>query len=233
MYKNRRILAIIPARGGSKRLPGKNTKLLAGKPLIAWSIEAASKSRYIDRVIVSTDCDDIKKAALAAGAEVPFMRPPDLATDTASGMDVFLHAINWAQENSTPCDLVMILQPTSPLRKEHDIDQAIESLDSRQGKAIVSVCAAEHHPLWCNTLPGDGSMKDFLRPEILNKNSQELPQYYRLNGAIYLIEINELLKSKSFYGPETFAYVMPAARSIDIDTLEDFVMAECLLHKDR
>jgi N-acylneuraminate cytidylyltransferase/CMP-N,N'-diacetyllegionaminic acid synthase len=232
MFENRRILAIVPARGGSKRLPGKNTRMLAGKALIAWTLEAAQQSRYIDRIIVSTDSDRIKQAAIDAGAEVPFMRPQELASDQASGMDVYQHAISWAQEKDC-FDLVMILQPTSPLRNTEDIDRAIETLHARKARAIVSVCAAEHHPLWCNILPQDGSMVDFLRPEVLNKNSQELPHYYRLNGAIYLIEIDELQKSSSFYGPATFAYIMPNERSVDIDTLEDFFMAESLLRTDR
>lgn len=229
MFREQRILALIPARGGSKGLPGKNIRDLHGKPLIAWSIEAAKQSNYIDRIIVSTDSMDIATIATKYGAEVPFMRPAELATDNSSGMDVCLHALQWFSDKNDNYDLLLILQPTSPLRTISDIDAAIETIGEKQAKAVVSVCETDHHPWWSNELPQDGNMEGFLRPEVLNKNRQELPTYYRLNGAIYLIDTKVLKKTRSFYGPETFAYVMPTERSIDIDTLLDFLVAEAYL----
>lgn len=229
MYDGRRILAVVPARGGSKGLPGKNLRHLGGRPLIAWSIEAGRRSRYVDRVIVSTDSNEIAEAAHAAGAAVPFTRPVELASDSAKSIDAILHAIDWHERAGLLFDLVLVLQPTSPLRTSDDIDRAIELLFARQALATVSVCETEHHPWWANTLPTDGSMAGFLRPEALNSNRQDLPPYYRLNGAIYLADIEFLKRSRSFYGPETFACVMPAERSVDIDNLLDFHLAEAIL----
>ncbi len=229
MFKGQRILALIPARGGSKGLPGKNIRTLHGKPLIAWSIEAAKKSKYVDRTIVSTDSSEIAAIAEEYGGELPFKRPAELAADNSTGIDVCLHAMEWLSEKNDIYDLLLILQPTSPLRTTSDIDAAIATLDAKQAKALVSVCETDHHPWWSNQLPKDGNMKNFLRPEVLNKNRQELPTYYRLNGAIYLIETKLIKKTRSFYGPETFAYVMPTERSIDIDTLSDFHLAEAYL----
>lgn len=231
MYKKKKILALIPARGGSKRLPRKNVKPLAGKPLIAWTIERARQSRYIDRIIVSTEDRHIAAVSRKFGAEVPFMRPKKLAGDTANGMDVVFHSIAWMETNSDRFDLILLLQPTSPLRTADDIDAAIELLFSKKAKAVVSICESEHHPYWANTIPESGSMKGFIEPEIKNKNRQELPVFYRLNGALYIAYINYLSSNKSFLGDETFAYVMPPERSVDIDTHLDFIIADALLDK--
>ena len=230
MYKGKKILALIPARGGSKGLPGKNIKPLLGKPLIAWTIEQAKASKYIDRIIVSTDDKEIAAVAKKYGAEVPFMRPKELATDKAKGIDVVFHAMSWFRKNekNRQYDLIMLLQPTSPLRTAEDIDKAIELLFFKKAKAIVSVCEVDHHPLWVNTLPKNGCMKNFIRKEVLNKNRQDLPTFYRLNGAIYLAYCDYLKKQKSFFGEETFAYIMPRERSIDIDSELDLKLAEIL-----
>ena len=229
MYNNKSIVALIPARGGSKGIPGKNIKPLAGKPLIAWTIEAARKSQYIDRVIVSTDDEKIAEVAKQYKADVPFMRPLELATDSASGTDVAIHALNWLKDNDKNYDALILLQPTSPLRSSEDIDNAIPQFFSSSAKALVSVCEARHHPLWANTLPSDLNMKDFIRPEIKNKNRQELPVYYQLNGALYIATPDYLLNVKSFFGQETYAFIMPEERSVDIDSLSDFFLAENLL----
>ena len=231
MYKGKNILGLIPARGGSKGLPRKNIKLLLGKPLIAWTIEQALASKYLDRVIVSTDDKEILDISKKYGAEVPFMRPKELAMDNVKGIDVVLHAIVSLKEDDRrkQYDLIMLLQPTSPLRKSVDIDKAIEFLFLKKAKAIVSVCEVDHHPLWANTLPEDGCMKDFIRQEIMNKNRQELSVFYRLNGAIYLAYCNYLKKYRSFIGEKTFAYVMPRERSIDIDNEVDLSLAEVLI----
>jgi len=231
MYKGRTILGLIPARGGSKGLPRKNIKPLLGKPLIAWTIEQALASKYLDKVVVSTDDKEIAEISKKYGAAVPFMRPKELAEDNAKGIEVVLHAIDWLKKNNKQkqYNLLMLLQPTSPLRSTEDIDKAIEILFLKEAKAIVSVCEADHHPLWANTLPGDGCMKDFIKKEIMNKNRQELPVFYRLNGAIYSAYCDYIKERKSFFGKETFAYIMPKSRSVDIDNEVDLKLAEILV----
>jgi len=233
LYKDKNILGLIPARGGSKGLPRKNIKPLLGKPLISWTIEQALASKYLDRIIASTDDKGIADISKKYRAEVPFIRPKELAEDNTKGIDVVLHAVDWLKENDKrrQYDLIMLLQPTSPLRATEDIDKVIELLFLKKAKAIVSVCEVDHHPLWVNTLPEDGCMKDFIRKEIMNKNRQELPVFYRLNGAIYLAYCNYLKQCKSFMGKETFAYIMPKERSIDIDNKIDFELAENMLKK--
>lgn len=231
MYKGRTILGLIPARGGSKGFPRKNIGQLLGKPLIAWVIEGALASKYLDRLIVSTDDDEIVEISKKYGAEVPFMRPKELATDEAIRIDVVSHTINWIQKNNKFYDLLMLLQPTSPLRTSEDIDRAIELLFSKKAKAVVSVCEAEHHPYWSNTLPKNGCMENFIKPEIMSKNRQQLPLFYRLNGAIYLAYCDYIENQRSFFGKETFAYIMPQGKSIDIDNEVDFKLAEILMKK--
>ena len=178
---NKTFLAIIPARGGSKRLPRKNILDLCGKPLISWSIEAALKSKYISKVVVSSDDEEILNISSNFGADI-IKRPYELANDTATTFDAIKHTIN----NLEKYDYIVLLQPTSPLRNEKHIDEAIELLEEKQADAIVSVCEMDHSPLWSNTLPEDGNMRGFLREEILNKRSQDLEKYYRLNGTIYM-----------------------------------------------
>lgn len=231
MINDRSILALIPARAGSKRLPGKNIKLLAGKPLIAWSIEEAKKSKYIDRIVVSTDDQKIAEISRKHGAEIPFLRPEHLARDESKGIDVVLHVIEWMEKTNQPYDLIMLLQPTTPLRKLEDIEQAIKLLFSKNAQAIISVCQAQHHPYWANTLPKDGCMKDFIKNDVRDKNRQSLSKFYRLNGVIYLAYCNYIKAGKSFFGNKTYAYVMPAEKSVDIDTELDFKFAEFLLKR--
>lgn len=228
MFNGKRMLALIPARGGSKGLPGKNIRPLAGKPLIAWSIEAALGCPSIDKIVVSSDCPEIGKIAKSCGAEVPFIRPAELATDTAKGIDATLHALDWLKDNGEQFELLLILQPTSPLRTTQDIETSLARYAQKNAKAIVSVCQVDHHPWWSNTLPTDGNMAQFLRPEALN-NRQKLPVYFRLNGAIYLADVDYLRQQQSCLGAETYAYEMPAERSVDIDSLLDFKLAEQLL----
>jgi N-acylneuraminate cytidylyltransferase/CMP-N,N'-diacetyllegionaminic acid synthase len=233
LYKGKNILGIIPARGGSKGLPRKNIKPLLSKPLIAWTIEQALASKYFDRVIVSTDDKEIAEISKKYGAEVPFMRPKELAEDNAKGIDVVLHAIDWLRKNDRreQHDLLMLLQPTSPLRATEDIDKTIELLFLKKAKAIVSVCEVDHHPLWANTLPEDGCMKNFIRQKIMNKNRQELPIFYRLNGAIYLAFCDYIKQFKSFIGKETFAYIMPQDKSIDIDNEIEFELTRIIMKR--
>lgn len=229
IYRGKRILGFIPARAGSKGVPGKNIKMLAGKPLISHTIETALASNVFDCLLVSTDGEDIARVAREAGAEVPFRRPAELATDTAKGMDVLQHAMEWCEKQGRQFNWTMTLQPTSPLRSSEDILNACKLMIQYRAKAIVSVCEVDHHPWWNNTLPEDMCMEHFIRPEILNLNRQSLPKYYRLNGAIYLAEWKFIRQKKSWYGKYTYAYVMPRERSVDIDTALDFALAETLL----
>lgn len=223
-------LAIIPARGGSKRLPRKNILPLNGKPLIAWSIEAAKKSNAIDRIIVSSDDDKILDIAEKFGADA-IKRPANLANDTASTVDVLLYTIENLEKEY---DFIVLLQPTSPLRTERHIEQAIELLLQKKADAVVSVTEVDHSPLWANTLPEDGNMGNFLRTEILGKRSQDLEKYYRINGAIYIIKIDALLKEKSlFLKKNIYAYKMDRSTSIDIDEKIDFEIASFLLSKHK
>ena len=225
MYTNKTFLAIIPARGGSKRLPRKNVLDLCGKPLIAYTIEAALKSKYIDKVIVSSDDEEILNISSNFGADI-IKRPIDLANDTATTFDAIKHTI----ENVEKYDYIVLLQPTSPLRNEKHIDEAIELLEKKKADAIVSVCEMEHSPLWSNTLPKDGSMSNFLKDEILNKRSQDLDKFYRLNGAIYICKTEKLIENKSFFLKDNiFAYIMNRENSIDIDEEIDFKISEVLM----
>jgi len=226
------ILAIVPARGGSKRLPGKNIRNLVGEPLIARTIRTGLNSKYIDELIVSTDDLEIQKVSLQYGAKVPFLRPPELATDEASSFAVVEHVILTLKETFSQgeYDYIILLQPTSPLRDELDIDGAIEFLIKKEADAVISVCEMEHSPLWSNTLPEDLAMGLFLREEIKGKRSQELDKYYRLNGAIYVCQTRRLLEEKTFFlNDNLFAYIMPMEKSMDIDTLWDFKLCEALL----
>ncbi len=227
MYKDKTFLGIIPARGGSKRLPRKNVLDLCGKPLIAWSIKAGLNSKYIDKVVVSSDDDDILNISLNFGAET-IKRPVEFASDTATTFDAIKHTI----ENIQKYDYIVLLQPTSPLRDAKHIDEAIELLEEKQADSIISVCEMDHSPLWSNTLPKDGNMSNFLKDEILNKRSQDLEKYYRLNGAIYICKTEKLLEEKSFLlRNDIFSYIMDRESSIDIDEEIDFNMAEVILSK--
>ena len=231
---HRRFLALIPARGGSKRVPGKNRRLLAGKPLIQWTIEAAQEAEQIDTVCVSSDDQAIIDLGRQLGVEAPFVRPAELATDTARSTDVALHALDWYEQRGEYFDYVVLLQPTSPLRSAEHIRQAIEVLDRRRGDAVISVCPVAHSPLWSNTLPEDDSLSGFLPDEVIGRRSQDLPSYYRLNGAIYIVRPERLREERTFFlADNIFAYRMPEVVSVDIDTELDFLMAETLIRHQR
>ena len=226
MYKNKTFLAIIPARGGSKRLPRKNILDLNGKPLIAWSIEAGLKSKYVDRVIVSSDSDAILGISKKYKADI-IKRPDTLSSDTSSSIDAIIHTL----KNMKEYDYVILLQPTSPLRSSKHIDESIELLFEKEADAIIGVCEMEHSPLWSNTLDKNLSMKGFLKEEISIKRSQDLDTYYRINGAIYITNREKLLEEKSFFLKDNiFAYIMNRESSIDIDKEIDFKMAEFFLN---
>ena len=234
MYNDKKILAIIPARGGSKRLKNKNILELNAKPLIAWSIDEAKKSKYIDTVLVSTDSKDIYEVAKKHGAYLPFMRPKSLAKDNTKSIDVITHAIKYLQDMNELYDEIIILQPTSPLRDIKDIDGAIEHFFEKNATSVVSVCETEHSPLWSNTLNDDFSMVGFLDTKYNNSRSQDLPTYYRLNGAFYMSNIDALMKTNTFFIDKNFyAYVMTQEHSVDIDTKLDFLIAKTMMQEGK
>lgn len=221
-------LSIIPARGGSKRLPRKNILKILDKPLIAYSIEAGLNSKYIDKLIVSSDDDEILSISKDYGAEI-IKRPANLAEDTTTTFDTLKHVV---ENISEEYEHIVLLQATSPLRKSSHIDEAIKLLEEKKADAIISVCEMEHSPLWSNTLPSDNNMKLFLKDEIKNKRSQDLEKYYRLNGAIYICRTDKFLENKGFFLEENiYAYIMDRKDSIDIDEEIDFIIASEFIKK--
>ena len=219
-------VAIIPARGGSKRLPGKNMMLIAGKPLIGWTIEAAIESGVFARVVVSTDSWEIAVLAAQFGAEVPFMRPDELTQDDTPTVDVMIHAVKELRKDDSTWTHIACLQPTSPLRTAQNIREAVKQLEEKQADAIVSVCKSEHSPLWSNTLPENLSLDGFIPQNIQKTPSQQLPAYYRLNGALYFCNIRRMLEERTlFLNSGAYAYVMSRKDSIDIDDQVDFDLA--------
>lgn len=224
-------IAIIPARGGSKRLPGKNIKLLGGKPLIAWTIEAALKSDCFDQVIVSTDDQDISSVAKEFGASVPFIRPAELSGDTATSDAVIKHAVEWLENTENlVVETVTLLQPTSPFRNSQHICESFKVYLDKQADAVVSVTKTDTRLELCNTLPTDHSLVGFLKGDM--KRTQDMQQVYELNGAIYLFKRNFVGVLGKVYSAECrgFAYVMSPDDSVDIDTVRDFQWAEFLLN---
>lgn len=222
-------LAIIPARSGSKGLKDKNIKELGGMPLLAHSVQAALKSGEFSHVMVSTDSEEYAKIAVECGAEVPFMRNASSASDAASSWDVVREVLENYQQMGITFDTVTLLQPTSPLRTAQDIQNAYGLFRERKATSVVAVCEMEHSPLWSNTLPEDLSMDGFLS-NATNRQRQQLNTYYRINGSIYIVDVAHFLAGNNIYGLGSFAYVMPAERSIDIDTALDFLIAETVLN---
>lgn len=232
MNARSRYVALIPARGGGKRLPRKNVLPLAGKPLLGWTIEAAESARYIDRIVLSTDDDEIAAIGRQYGAEVPFMRPKEHAADTTATADVVLHAVQTLRASGDDCDYIVILQPTSPLRSPGDIDAAIDLLRAKNADAVISVCRTDHPPAWTNTLPDDLSMRAFYRPGVRSIRSQDLPKTYRLNGAIYVYSCRRILETGSLVMDDNaYAYIMPRERSVDIDSAADFEVAQLFMQR--
>ena len=229
MFDDRPVLALIPARGGSKGLPGKNVAPLCGRPLIAWTIAAARECASVDEVVVSTDDDAIAEAAAAAGARVPFRRPAALASDGAHMNDVIAHALAMLAGSDPAIGWLLLLQPTSPLRTAAHLDQAFARLTASGGAAVVSVCEAEHNPCWTAELPPDGNMASFGEAAATRANRQELGVFYRLNGAIYLADVDYWRAQAGFLGPATYAYVMAQDESVDVDTRLDLDLAALLL----
>lgn len=226
MIDGNTILAIIPARSGSKGLPGKNIKLLAGKPLIAWTIEEAKKSKYIDRLILSSEDKDIIKVAEDCGCEVPFKRPAELAQDNTPGVEPVIHAINALPEKY---DYVCLLQPTSPLRKNEHIDGCIEKCTINNADSCVSVTEVVKHPYWMYEIGNNGELVS-LYPDNNITRRQDLPKVYALNGAVYIAKCKRILEIKSFLSKKTLGYLMDKVSSLDIDDENDFNYCNILLN---
>lgn len=228
MIDGLRVLALIPARGGSKGLPGKNILPVGGRPLLAWTIRAARASRYVDRLVLSSDDPAIIAVAEREGCEVPFRRDAALATDEASSVDVVLDAIARLPGH----DIVMLLQPTSPLREAADIDATLETLCRRGAEACVTVRPAEEHPYWTFRLDATGRLAPYCTPAGgIPAQRQRLPEAWCLNGAVYAARIPSFLRTKSFLGAHTVAQTMPAERSPDIDTRDDLEQVERALRE--
>lgn len=224
-----RNLAIIPARSGSKGLKDKNIKLLNGKPLLAYSIEAAKNAGIFEEIFVSTDSKLYTDIAIEYGASVPFLRSEKNATDTASSWDVVREALFQYEEMGRFFDTVTLLQPTTPLRTADNIKEAYEILQRNNTNSVVSVCEVDHSPLWCNTLPKDCSMDNFIRKEISMLPRQKLDTYYRINGAIYMVDVPYFKTCKSIYDKNCIAYIMDKEKSIDIDDEFDFKLVTAII----
>jgi len=221
-----KVLAIIPARGGSKGVPRKNIRNLAGKPLIAWTIEEAKRSKYITRTILSSENQEIIKIAKEYGCDVPFVRPKEISQDHTPSITAVLHAL----EQCGGYDYVVLLQPTSPFRTAEDIDNCIEYTINQQAKFCVSVTEAEQSPYWMYTIE-NGKMKPVIQQNQLATRRQDLPNVYVLNGAIYVGRVEEIIEKKSFLTEETKSFIMSNENSLDIDTILDFEICEYLIEK--
>ena len=225
--KTQNVIAIIPARGGSKGLSRKNIRLLNNKHLIAYSIECALKSEYIHRVLVSTDDEEIAEIAKKNGAEV-ITRPSKLAIDTAATIDVVLHCLECLEEQKDIPDCIILLQPTSPLRTSKDIDCAITEFFTHECDTVISVCESDHPPYW-NCIVENNYLKPAFGEQYFKLHRQDLPLTYMPNGAIYISKPENLKQNRNFYGERTRPFVMPKERSVDIDTEIDFILAEAII----
>lgn len=223
------MLAIIPARGGSKGVPRKNVRDLCGKPLLAYTIEAALDSEVFEKVIVSTDDQEIANIAVRFGAEVPFIRPEILSSDEVSSDDVIQQAIEYYEQEEAFYDEICKLQPTSPLRRADHIRYAYELFKEKRANFLVSVCECEHSPLWADKIGDDLSMDNFMCNVDKKTCRQYLPKYYRLNGAISMAKTDALKNNKSFIGKGGYAYIMSQEDSVDIDSELDFKLSEYLI----
>ena len=228
------MIAIIPARGGSKGLPGKNIRDLDGMPLICHTIKSALESESITRVIISTDDDDIAIVAKECGAEVPFNRPSKLAKDNSMVMDAYLYTIDRLVEmENITIDSFIALLPTAPLRRSHDIDMAVEIFNLNKADSVISVTEPDAPAEWYRRIDNDGILRDYSPNTNTIKNRQEFNKSYIPNGAIYIFNVEKLRLSRQYYMDKTYPYVMPRSRSADIDEILDFEWAEFLINKNK
>ena len=224
-------LAIIPARSGSKGKKKKNIKCIFGKPLLAYAIESAQSSGCFDEIMVSTDSEKYASVARQHHASVPFLRSAQNSNDTASSWDVVYEVLGKYRERGMQFHTFCLLQPTSPLRTGMDIQNAYEVFERKHAVSVASVCECEHSPSWTGVLNDTHSLEGFIGKDMAIRR-QEQNTYYRLNGAIYIMEVNEFMKGQNLFGMNSFAYIMRKERSIDIDDAYDFFLAETLIGKD-
>ncbi len=224
-------IAIITARSGSKGLKDKNIRILNGKPLIAYTIEAAIKSGMFDEIMVSTDSKEYASVAIKYGAKVPFLRTKKNSDDNASSWDVVKEVVKKYKDMGKEFNTVCMLQPTSPLRIAEDIVNGYKLFNEKKADTVIAVCETQHSPLWSNTLDESNCMKGFISDDILNCPRQKLQQYYRINGALYIRKISTLYNEGNMYDCNCYAYVMPRERSVDIDTMLDFRIAQAMMER--
>ena len=222
------VVAVIPARGGSKGIPRKNLVEIAGRPLIAYTIEAAQKAAFVDRVIVSTDDTEIAIAAFELGAEVPFLRPPNLANDTAPMHGVLRHALAWLESQGVAVEGLVLLQPTSPLRTSRHVDESIALFRSACASSVVSVLEVPHrfNPTSVMKLSAQGTLSPFLGNQPIPNRRQDKPKVYARNGPAVLVCRADTLRSGELYGPTCLPYLMSEGDSLDIDSPDDLMVAE-------
>ncbi len=223
------MIALIPARGGSKGLAKKNIKPLAGIPLIAHTIQAAINCPEISRVIVTTDSPAIAEVAKNYNAEIPFLRPAELASDTSRAIDTYLHAVAYLEEvENTSIEEICVLLPTAPLRKSNHISEAIRLFKEKEADSVISFRPEDHPYSWHKLVEDDGALVDIFEPNIENRQANRLSYYP--NGAIYIFKL-DLLKTGHYYSPKSYAYVMDKLNSVDIDDELDFAWAEFLMRR--
>ena len=229
MYKGKRILCTLSARGGSKGVPGKNIRDLGGLPLIAWTIREARKSAYLDRIVVSSDDEAILAVARSHGADTPFVRPAELARDDTPGVDPVLHALEALRPEEY--DYVVLLQPTSPLRTVQDIDGCVARCLDNDWPCLISITETGDSPYFSFQMDTVDRMVPVIKQDSFHTRRQDLPRTFAPNGAVYVAKCDWLARTKSYLTPETRGYEMPADRSWDIDELLDFDICELLLKR--
>lgn len=224
MIENKKVLAIIPARGGSKGIPKKNIKAVSGKPMINYTIEAAKECDYIDKVIVSTDDEEIAEISMRAGAIVPFLRPDELAVDDARLIDVVMHAVEFYERKAERYDIIVVLQPTSPLRTAEDVQKALEYYMRKGEKSLLSISEVSEHPEHMRQFNDENELEKMIKEE----ETSESKKYYKINGAIFINSMSEL-NEKTEFEDNVMGYVLSKEHGIDIDDPEDVVVAEYYL----
>lgn len=233
MINGKRVITIIPARGGSKGLPGKNIKHLCGKPLVSWPISAALNCPVVDTVIVSTEDAEIAGIAKKAGAKVPFMRPSHLAEDTSSTISVLTYTLQRLSEMGDEYDYCILLEPTSPLTENIDISLALDLLDSKRDIADSIVGVSEvvsAHPVFDSRINSGGLLEPFHGADFSSVGRrQEIEELYFFEGSLYISDVISLMEKKSFYHGRTLPYVVPKWKSLEIDDLVDFICVEAIL----
>lgn len=227
MINGMRVLAVIPARGGSKGIPGKNIKRVCGHPLIAYTIDAARKSKYVDDIVVSTDSEEIASVSNCYGARTPFLRPAELSGDTARSIDALLHCVEWLESHGSQYEIVVFLQPTSPLRCASEVDESLEVFLSHGQLGVASISKVSESPLLMRRFSQSGVLHPLI-PVDSTVRRQEMPDYYRVNGAIYINRVDEL-SSETSLNDNPIGYRMQESHAVDIDCVDDLRVAENLL----